>query len=128
MDLPDRPSAGDPDRHRKLDLGGGIAGRTLDRGVRADGGLGGLKYPLVSDITKKISAGDTIEILQTEPDIGEIYVDGKDVCRLKRKDLSELRSQIGYVFQNAALTTFNPTGILTTNGQTVVIKCAGSTH
>jgi phospholipid/cholesterol/gamma-HCH transport system ATP-binding protein len=37
------------------------------------------------------------------PDIGEIYVDGKDVCRLKRKDLSELRSQIGYVFQNGAL-------------------------
>ena len=37
------------------------------------------------------------------PDVGEIYVDGKDVCQLKRKDLSELRSQIGYVFQNGAL-------------------------
>ena len=37
------------------------------------------------------------------PDIGEIYVDGKDVCRLKRRDLSELRSHIGYVFQNGAL-------------------------
>jgi len=37
------------------------------------------------------------------PDEGEIYVDGKDVCRLKRKELSELRSQIGYVFQNGAL-------------------------
>ncbi len=37
------------------------------------------------------------------PDIGEIYVDGKDVCHLKRKELSELRSQIGYVFQNGAL-------------------------
>jgi phospholipid/cholesterol/gamma-HCH transport system ATP-binding protein len=37
------------------------------------------------------------------PDIGEIYVDGKDVCRLKRKDLSNLRSHIGYVFQNGAL-------------------------
>jgi phospholipid/cholesterol/gamma-HCH transport system ATP-binding protein len=37
------------------------------------------------------------------PDDGEIYVDGKDVCRLKRKDLSELRSSIGYVFQNGAL-------------------------
>jgi phospholipid/cholesterol/gamma-HCH transport system ATP-binding protein len=37
------------------------------------------------------------------PDEGEIYVDGKDVCRLKRKDLSQLRSQIGYVFQNGAL-------------------------
>jgi phospholipid/cholesterol/gamma-HCH transport system ATP-binding protein len=37
------------------------------------------------------------------PDAGEIYVDGKDVDRLKRKQLSELRSQIGYVFQNGAL-------------------------
>jgi phospholipid/cholesterol/gamma-HCH transport system ATP-binding protein len=37
------------------------------------------------------------------PDLGEIYVDGKDVCLLKRKELSELRSQIGYVFQNGAL-------------------------
>ena len=30
-------------------------------------------------------------------------MDGKDVSRLKRKELSELRSQIGYVFQNGAL-------------------------
>jgi phospholipid/cholesterol/gamma-HCH transport system ATP-binding protein len=37
------------------------------------------------------------------PDVGEIFVDGKDVCRLKRKELSVLRSQIGYVFQNGAL-------------------------
>ncbi|MFL5476885.1 MAG: ABC transporter ATP-binding protein [Gemmatimonadales bacterium] len=37
------------------------------------------------------------------PDEGEIYVDGKDVCRLKRRELSELRSRIGYVFQNGAL-------------------------
>lgn len=37
------------------------------------------------------------------PDHGTIVVDGKDVCRLKRKELSELRSGIGYVFQNGAL-------------------------
>jgi phospholipid/cholesterol/gamma-HCH transport system ATP-binding protein len=37
------------------------------------------------------------------PDHGTIIVDGKDVGRLKRKDLSELRSGIGYVFQNGAL-------------------------
>jgi phospholipid/cholesterol/gamma-HCH transport system ATP-binding protein len=37
------------------------------------------------------------------PDDGEIFVDGKDVCRLKRKELAELRSHIGYVFQNGAL-------------------------
>ena len=37
------------------------------------------------------------------PDEGEIFVDGKDVCRLRRRQLSELRSRIGYVFQNGAL-------------------------
>jgi phospholipid/cholesterol/gamma-HCH transport system ATP-binding protein len=37
------------------------------------------------------------------PDVGEIYVDGKDVSHLKRQELSNLRSHIGYVFQNGAL-------------------------
>jgi phospholipid/cholesterol/gamma-HCH transport system ATP-binding protein len=37
------------------------------------------------------------------PDQGTIIVDGKDVNRLRRKELSELRSRIGYVFQNGAL-------------------------
>ena len=37
------------------------------------------------------------------PDVGRILVDGKEVARLKRKALSELRSGIGYVFQNGAL-------------------------
>jgi phospholipid/cholesterol/gamma-HCH transport system ATP-binding protein len=37
------------------------------------------------------------------PDQGTIIVDGKDVNKLKRRDLSELRSHIGYVFQNGAL-------------------------
>lgn len=38
-----------------------------------------------------------------KPDRGTIIVDDKDVVRLKRKDLAELRSHIGYVFQNGAL-------------------------
>lgn len=38
-----------------------------------------------------------------KPDSGTIVVDGKDVGHLKRKELSELRSNIGYVFQNGAL-------------------------
>jgi phospholipid/cholesterol/gamma-HCH transport system ATP-binding protein len=38
-----------------------------------------------------------------KPDSGTIIVDGKDVAHLKRKQLSELRSNIGYVFQNGAL-------------------------
>jgi phospholipid/cholesterol/gamma-HCH transport system ATP-binding protein len=37
------------------------------------------------------------------PDVGTVEVDGKLVGRLKREDLSELRSKIGYVFQNGAL-------------------------
>jgi len=38
-----------------------------------------------------------------KPDQGTVFVDGKDVCRLNRKELSDLRSHIGYVFQNGAL-------------------------
>jgi phospholipid/cholesterol/gamma-HCH transport system ATP-binding protein len=37
------------------------------------------------------------------PDTGTIIVDGKDVSHLKRRDLADLRSHIGYVFQNGAL-------------------------
>lgn len=38
-----------------------------------------------------------------KPDSGTVLVDGRDVVTLKRKELSELRSRIGYVFQNGAL-------------------------
>ncbi len=38
-----------------------------------------------------------------KPDNGTVIVDGKDVTTLRRKELSEMRSQIGYVFQNGAL-------------------------
>jgi len=37
------------------------------------------------------------------PDSGTVVVDDQDVGRLKRKQLAELRSRIGYVFQNGAL-------------------------
>ncbi len=37
------------------------------------------------------------------PDAGTILVDDVDVCHVSRKELSELRSRIGYVFQNGAL-------------------------
>ena len=36
-------------------------------------------------------------------DAGRILVDGKNVALLKRDDLAELRTTIGYVFQNGAL-------------------------
>jgi phospholipid/cholesterol/gamma-HCH transport system ATP-binding protein len=38
-----------------------------------------------------------------EPDLGEVWVDGREVPKLPRKELYELRSHIGYVFQFAAL-------------------------
>jgi len=38
-----------------------------------------------------------------KPDSGEVLVDGLSVPTLHRKELSELRSHIGYVFQNGAL-------------------------
>jgi phospholipid/cholesterol/gamma-HCH transport system ATP-binding protein len=38
-----------------------------------------------------------------EPDMGEVWVDGREVPKLPRRDLYELRSHIGYVFQFAAL-------------------------
>jgi phospholipid/cholesterol/gamma-HCH transport system ATP-binding protein len=37
------------------------------------------------------------------PDSGTVVVDDQDVGRLKRKELADLRSRIGYVFQNGAL-------------------------
>jgi phospholipid/cholesterol/gamma-HCH transport system ATP-binding protein len=38
-----------------------------------------------------------------EPDRGTVWVDGKEVPRLSRDELYELRSKVGYVFQFAAL-------------------------
>jgi phospholipid/cholesterol/gamma-HCH transport system ATP-binding protein len=37
------------------------------------------------------------------PDVGRIMVDGLDVNKLRRKELTALRTRIGYVFQNGAL-------------------------
>lgn len=37
------------------------------------------------------------------PDAGRVVVDGLEVTQLKRKALAELRTHIGYVFQNGAL-------------------------
>jgi len=38
-----------------------------------------------------------------EPDEGEVWVDGREVPKLPRRELYELRSRVGYVFQFAAL-------------------------
>jgi len=38
-----------------------------------------------------------------EPDSGEIFIEGKDVLNLDHKSLNELRKDIGFLFQSAAL-------------------------
>jgi phospholipid/cholesterol/gamma-HCH transport system ATP-binding protein len=38
-----------------------------------------------------------------EPDIGEVWVDDREVPKLRRRELYELRTNVGYVFQFAAL-------------------------
>ncbi len=42
---------------------------------------------------------------QMRADEGELWVDGRDVAKLSREDLYELRERIGYLFQNSALLT-----------------------
>ena len=38
-----------------------------------------------------------------QPDSGSILINGKDINRLKKKELREIRSYFGVLFQNAAL-------------------------
>lgn len=42
---------------------------------------------------------------QIRPDAGEVLVEGRDVCRLSREELFELRKDIGMLFQSSALFT-----------------------
>jgi len=38
-----------------------------------------------------------------QPDEGHVFVDGKDITRLDRRSLTEVRKHMGFLFQNAAL-------------------------
>ncbi|MEK6527700.1 MAG: ATP-binding cassette domain-containing protein, partial [Nitrospirota bacterium] len=38
-----------------------------------------------------------------QPDSGSILINGKDINNVKKKELKEIRSQFGVLFQNAAL-------------------------
>jgi phospholipid/cholesterol/gamma-HCH transport system ATP-binding protein len=42
---------------------------------------------------------------QILPDQGSILIEGRDVCRMRRKELYETRKRIGMLFQNGALLT-----------------------
>ena len=81
-----------------------LGGKTLFDGVDLDiprgritaimGPSGTGKTTLLRHITGQLAA-----------DAGEIRVDGKDVPRLARRQLFDLREGIGYLFQNSALLT-----------------------
>jgi phospholipid/cholesterol/gamma-HCH transport system ATP-binding protein len=77
------------------------------------------KQVVLEDVDFEVREGETVALMGPSgtgksvllkhiiglirPDSGTVLVDGRDVTSLKRKELSELRSHIGYVFQNGAL-------------------------
>jgi phospholipid/cholesterol/gamma-HCH transport system ATP-binding protein len=77
------------------------------------------KQVVLEDVDFEVREGETVALLGPSgtgksvllkhviallrPDSGTVVVDGKDVSTLKRKELSDFRSRIGYVFQNGAL-------------------------
>ena len=38
-----------------------------------------------------------------KPDRGHVFIDGNDICHLNRKDLEQVRSRFGFLFQGGAL-------------------------
>lgn len=74
---------------------------------------------VLDDVTLDVKDGETIALLGPSgvgksvllkhiiglirPDSGDVLVDGLSVPKLKRRELSQLRTRIGYVFQNGAL-------------------------
>jgi phospholipid/cholesterol/gamma-HCH transport system ATP-binding protein len=54
-----------------------------------------------SGVGKSVALKHVIRLL--EPDQGEVWVDGRNVATLSREELYELRREVGYVFQFAAL-------------------------
>lgn len=78
-----------------------------------------LEHVVLDDVDFEVRKGETVALLGPSgvgksvllkhiiglirPDSGEVIVDGLSVPNLKRKELAQLRTRIGYVFQNGAL-------------------------
>jgi len=78
-----------------------------------------LEHVVLDDVDFEVRRGETVALLGPSgvgksvllkhiiglirPDAGEVMVDGLSVPHLKRKELAQLRTRIGYVFQNGAL-------------------------
>jgi phospholipid/cholesterol/gamma-HCH transport system ATP-binding protein len=74
---------------------------------------------VLDDVSLTVNNGETLALLGPSgvgksvllkhiiglirPDSGDVLVDGLSVPKLKRRELSHLRTRIGYVFQNGAL-------------------------
>ena len=74
---------------------------------------------VLDDVSLTVNNGETLALLGPSgvgksvllkhiiglirPDKGDVLVDGLSVPKLKRRELSQLRTRIGYVFQNGAL-------------------------
>jgi phospholipid/cholesterol/gamma-HCH transport system ATP-binding protein len=74
---------------------------------------------VLRDCTLEVQEGETLVVIGssgtgkstllrtiiglTQPDSGNVYIDGQDVHALDRRSLAELRSRIGYLFQSGAL-------------------------
>jgi len=54
-----------------------------------------------SGVGKSVALKHVVRLLS--PDQGEVWVDGRDVSALSQEELYELRREVGYVFQFAAL-------------------------
>ena len=87
---------------RVVDLHKGFGGQQVLKGVNLDFVAG-----KITTIVGTSGCGKTVLLKHLNalflPDRGEVFVDGVDITKLGQKELYEIRSQFGVLFQGAAL-------------------------